>query len=269
LELIRKFSFVTILHSKNISISNSRNIGANESNAENLVFIDSDCLVSDNLLLKAYEHLQNYECCGSFYKASEKHGWVAKTWLEIERKKDGLVDWMTGGTLIVRRDFFYRVGAFNESLQTEEDEEFAFSVKMNGGKIYNDSAIASVHLGQPDRITAFFKKEMWRGKSLIKSIIHIDKKKYGLFDLIIICFLLNLCLLIIALFFKQRIPLIGSIFLCFLLPLLFAIRKIFQIKLYGLFFQIFFLYLIFLLARSVSVFRYRQFNNLFKTGTRT
>ena len=124
-----------------------------------------------------------------FYKASDNQGWVAKTWLLAERKDSGVVDWVTGGTLIVKREFFIKIGGFDERLQTEEDEDFCFRLRKNGGKIYNELAMASIHMGQADNIFDFFKKEMWRG-NLLSNQYFLPWKENILFSIFLLFYVL-------------------------------------------------------------------------------
>jgi len=263
LELVGKFPKVIVLYSKNISISNSRNIGAEKARGKALAFIDSDCLVDVDLLWKAERHLSRFECCGSFYKPSEEHGWVARTWLAAERKESGIVSWITSGTLLVRKDFFIEVGGFNEELQTEEDEDFGRRVRKHGGRLMNDLTMASIHLGQADTIFGFFEKEVWRGMSLIKPCPAGVNRTFSFFDLAIIGYLISFLSIFLA-------PLVGlplffraSLAVYFFMPLLLVFRKMRQINEWRYFLKMYVLYLVFLMARIFSLLRYNQFRHLF------
>jgi GT2 family glycosyltransferase len=161
---------VKVVPSSNVSISNSRNLGAKNADGDHLLFIDSDCLVDPQLLAVAHRALQTHACFGAFYKPAPEHGWISRVWLDIERKPAGLVEWITAGTLAVRKDAFFEIGGFNESLMTGEDVDLGFRLRQRGHRILHDPAVGSIHLGQPDRLALFFKKEKWRGRSLLPSV---------------------------------------------------------------------------------------------------
>ncbi len=266
LDMISQFPKVHVVSSTNISISNSRNIGARKATGNALVFIDSDCLVDAELLNKAEKHLVDFECCGAFYKASGRQGWVARTWLAAEGKQTGLVNWITGGTLIVRKEFFTIVGGFNEALQTEEDEDFGHRVRLHGGSLMNDMAMASVHLGQADSLSSFFKKEVWRGMSLVKPVFGDNVGKYSVFDLAIIGYLLNFLSIFIFLLIGFPLFFWATVAICFSLPLLLVLRKMWQTGQWQYSLLMYVLYLVFLMARSYSLLRHNQFRVLFFRG---
>jgi len=263
LEIIKNYN-IKLLHSKNTSISNSRNVGARKARGKNLVFIDSDCEVNKNLLKKSEEILRKYDCCGSFYKPAKKANWIAKTWLLIEKKKKGIVDWIPAGTLIINKKIFEQIKGFNEELKTGEDFDFCLRLKNNGCKIYNDPKIASIHLGQTDNLLDFIKKEMWRGKSLIRGIkIHGIIKEEILSTILTFYHFFNLFIIIIVSFIDFFLFVIYFMIL-FIPSILFAIRKTIQTKKFTYLFNFFVLIFIYQIARTISIIRYNQFRDLFK-----
>lgn len=258
LQYVMSYPQVTILKSDNISIGNSRNIGARYASGKFLGFIDSDCLVTSDVLKIAEKHLRQYECCGSFYRSSDDHGWIARTWLLAERKKNGMVPWLPGGTLFVRQSFFWDIGGFNEHLHTQEDVEFARRVREKGGQLLNDHLLASVHLGQTDDLWSFFKKEMWRGKSLARSLFLQIRSgsKPPIFDIVIIIYLIALIGFFFSLFLKSFWIAGFMMSLIISIPALFTIRKSLQARKLKYVLNLFLLYFVFLMARSLSVLRY-------------
>lgn len=266
LKIASIFDGVKLLSSSNYSISNSRNIGARAAGSENLVFVDSDCLVDKHLLHKSYEYLMSYECCGGFYKPHQSHGWVSKVWLVLEQKPAGLVKWMTAGTLVVRKQSFNLVGGFSEHLHTGEDVELGMKLERNNFKIINDPSIGSIHLGQADNLIDFFMKEMWRGRSLIDGLMDLRKRSIRgiFFDLIILLnFILSIGLLVSLLSFNFKFT-ITIITLLLLVPLILCIRKYTTIGVHFSFLNAFILYTLYLLARSSSILYYNQVKKIFR-----
>jgi glycosyltransferase involved in cell wall biosynthesis len=265
-EIAHNFSGLKILKSNNSSISNSRNIGAYEAIARNLVFIDSDCIADKKLLKKAYQYLIDYECCGGFYRPHPSHGWVSKTWLRAENKNIGLVEWITAGTLVVRKKCFLEVGGFREDLQAGEDVEFGARLRRYKYKIFNDPSIGSIHLGQSDRLLDFFKKEMWRGKSIIMTIKKPNIKNiYEMAFNMMVLFYFSLYVLFFIMVLSRYLVLSCIVFLFLLItPLSLTIKKIIRMKTWSCIFQTFVLDFVYLSARSASIIYYNQFRNLFR-----
>ncbi|MCM8787668.1 MAG: glycosyltransferase [Candidatus Omnitrophica bacterium] len=262
LNILKKYK-VKVVHSKNISIANSRNLGAKEAKGDTLVFIDSDCLANKELLKKAEEHLKKYSCCGAFYKPSKTARWVAKGWLMIEGKNKGIVNWIPSGTLIVKKSVFFEIDGFNEMLQTGEDFDFCLKLKNRGYKIFNDPSVASIHLGQTDNLKDFFKKEMWRGSSLIKSLKEsgIPKEKLPSTFLTTYHFL-AVFLFMGSLFINIKIVILFLLIL--IIPsFLLTIRKTIQTKKIDYFFKFYILLWVYQIARAISIIRYNQFRDLF------
>ena len=261
-KIASSFQQVKVISSTNVSVSNSRNKGAAASSGDILIFIDSDCMMNKFLLRNARNYLKEYSCYGSFYKPDPSHGWISGLWLDIERKKDGIVKWLTSGTLAVTRKAFDGVGGFNESLQAEEDEDFCYRIRVDGGKIYNDSSVASIHLGQSDSISDFFRKEVWRGRSIIKPFLSVNLYKFSLFDFIIIVYFLSFICMVLSIFNNYFFYMSGLILI--LVPILFSLRSMIYIKNYRNFLKIFLLYYVYFFARSWSIIKYNQVKNFIK-----
>jgi glycosyltransferase involved in cell wall biosynthesis len=261
LEIVNSFTAVKVIHSENISISNSRNLAVSKSLGRYLVFIDSDCVVDKHLLIKAEKSLKSFACYGSFYKAADHHSWIAKAWSVVERKSDGVVQWLPGGTLSTSRKIFDEVHGFDESLQTEEDEDFCRRVRLNGGVIYNDSSVASVHIGQANSIRTFWDKESWRGKSIIKPIRFYRANGFSIFDLMISgYFLLIIVTIFMIIFYPKASPV--AILLLMLLPLVLSLRVTMRRKSCNMLGYIYILYAMFLLARCWSIIKFNQLKTI-------
>ncbi len=254
----------------NVSVSNSRNVGAKAARYETLVFIDSDCLVHKNLLLKSVQHLQNFSCVGSYYAPSPDQGWIAKTWLLSENRPSGEVRWLPAGTLIVKSDVFADVGGFNESYIADEDVELCRRIRLNGYSIYNDKTVASIHLGQSDSISKFMEKEMWHASSNFRYL-----KDYGVkeekFSVVLNLFFGFISLLLVAMVLTVNINYFATvIILCLVMSGLFASIKTFKITIadesldkVDVLLKLYFLFNLYLAARYFSIFKYKQYKVLF------
>jgi len=269
LDIINSFDDIKLVHSSNISISNSRNLAAAAATGDNFVFIDSDCLVHKDLLNKCFKYLKQYTCYGAFYSACEKHGWIAAAWIIVEKKPDGIVKWIPSGTLAVTRDAFMAIGGFNEALQVEEDEDFCHRIRANGGTIFNDSSIASVHLGQANSFRQFYNKEVWRGRSLIKPLRSYLTRKLSIFDGVIFFYFLLSIWLIYSLLTGQTLSAIISFTLLMIIPAALTLRIALRIRSSERMLQIFLLHIVFLFSRVWSIIKYKQFRQLFTANRQT
>jgi len=268
-EIAHKYN-AKVIPCDNVSVSNSRNVGAEAAKYESLVFIDSDCLVNPDLLMKSAQHLLNYSCVGSYYAPSPNHGWIAKTWLLSENRPSGEVRWLPAGTLIIKAAVFSDVGGFNERYIADEDVELCRRIRLNGYSIYNDKTVASVHLGQSDSINKFMEKEMWHASSNFQYL-----KDYGLkeekFSVVLNLFFGFISLLLVAMVVTFKVKyFVSVVVLCLLMSGMFSAIKTFKITRadnsldkIDVLLKLYFLFNLYLAARYFSIFKYKQYKVLF------
>lgn len=152
------------------SVAQARNEAVAKARGDVVVFVDADCKAPPEILTVAVQRLQEHAVVGAFYEPAAEHGWVARTWLSIEAKPEGEVAWVPAGTMAVRREAFAGVGGFDEQLRASEDVDLCRRLRRADHTIYHEPAMACVHLGQADTLSAFFSKEVWRAQSLVASV---------------------------------------------------------------------------------------------------
>ena len=136
--------------------------------------------------------------------------------------------------------------------------------RKKGYKLLNDPEMQVTHLGQTDNIEDFFKKEMWRGNSLIKST-----RQHGIIKeelpstLITFYHLISITLFILSIIILNAFLINLYLFLLFLPSLLLTIKKTAETKRIDYFFKFYTLVFIYQIARAASLFRYNQFKDLF------
>lgn len=161
---------VHILEAAGTGVAEARNRAAAETEAEVLVFVDADCRAPAELLTAAEPHLADEGAVGAFYEPTPDQGWIARTWLAVERKPAGPVGWVPAGTMAVPRAVFAAVDGFREDLRASEDVDLCRRLRAAGYTVHHEPAMACQHLGQPDTIGGFFANERGRSASLVRSV---------------------------------------------------------------------------------------------------
>jgi len=174
IEVARSFSKVlnlTILQKAGVHISALRNLAASQARGGIFAFLDADCVVSPTWLTQATALLaqEGVGVVGAHYRIPDQSGWVARVWYgEQESEKQGEVSYVPAGDLLVSRATFERAGEFDESIQTNEDCDFCRRVRAAGLRVLGDSAIAVVHLGTPQTLSGFYRKNRWHGTHVFR-----------------------------------------------------------------------------------------------------
>jgi glycosyltransferase involved in cell wall biosynthesis len=150
------------------TISEVRNIGAAQTDGDVLIFIDGDVYLQDDWhqhIEPVAERVQTSRLiAGSVYAVDPNASWVAKVWFEPWRSKQEGIDFINGGHLLISRAFFEALSGFDPALETGEDHDICMRAWAAGGEVSNIPEIVSVHLGYPNTLGHFFRRERWHGK---------------------------------------------------------------------------------------------------------
>ncbi len=179
-----------ILRKEGAHVSGLRNLGAASANGEFLAFLDADCVAPPDWLRRALELLRadGSGVMGSFYRVPAASSWVAKTWYEdLPAMKSGPVSYVPAGDLLVSRNAFLKLGGFDQTIETSEDCEFCQRAAAAGLRVVAVPQLSVVHLGTPQTVSAFYRKQRWHGthvhKVFLKDIAHSRNAKTVLFTL--------------------------------------------------------------------------------------
>ena len=199
------------------TISAVRNHGAQASNGEVLIFIDGDVYLHetwrDHLDPVVDAVVNNNAVAGSVYAVDPDASWVAKVWFQPLFEKQSDVKFINGGHLIVTRSFFDSIGGFDINFETGEDHEFCERARAHGADVFNDINLIAVHLGYPDTLSHFFRRERWHGKGNFTPLSRIFASKIPL----------PVLLLLASLVFSIVVPLLTGWYFTALLYPLFAV----------------------------------------------
>lgn len=177
-EIAQSFSLalnLTVLRKPGVRISAMRNFGASKACGEVLAFLDSDCIAPPHWLRTATPLLtqEGIGVLGAHYRIPEESSWVARAWFGgMELEKQGNIAWVPAGDMIMTHSTFERIGGFDESIQTTEDCEICERIRSAGLRVVGDAAVAVVHLGTPQTLAHFYRKNRWHGTDSLNVFLH-------------------------------------------------------------------------------------------------
>lgn len=223
------------------TIGSLRNFGARIARADVIAFLDADCIVPEDWLMKAltYFSVNRKTLVGFRMIVPPEANWVAQCWdtLFSRRNITSEVDWLPSGNMILPKEAFFCVGGFDESLETNEDYDLSFRLRERGYRIVSSAETSVVHLRPPRSLGQVFKKELWHGKEVFNVFmndlirnreVNIAKRKnskvifFALYNLLLMFVLLvSLGLSITK---KSLLPLGAAVSLIIISSLLLALR---------------------------------------------
>ena len=136
----RSFTFCKYLKGPQKGPSANRNNGVKIANGNWIIFIDDDCYVNHDFLQSYYKLMQTSE--GKVYEGKiicpDKHN--NPFYRQPENTQGGC---LPSGNFLISKDYFNRIGQFDEEMIIMEDMEFALRIKRNGDCIlFCEDAIA-------------------------------------------------------------------------------------------------------------------------------
>lgn len=215
---IAKSKGAQVFVQKSGTIGGLRNIAAKMAKGKCLVFIDADVSITGEWLDPFLDVIGSMNAndkviTGSRCSTDDNAGWIAKSW--FRRAQNLHITTHVGtGHMITSKQFFDRLGGFNERLQTGEDYEFCARAKRDGATIFENSKLRVIHFGVPKTLIEFIRREIWHGTGDVYSIKTLISSKVAMLSL---CFLAAHLGLIYAIIFSNDNAL--QIFVCSLIIL--------------------------------------------------
>jgi hypothetical protein len=163
----------TVLSRPDGKVAEIRNAAAAVASGELLAFIDADNLVGCSWTEAAIDVLQDPSvgAAGAAYVPPSDGTWVQRLYGVLRGGRTaGRHDtrWLGSGNLVVRRTVFQQVGGFDPTLEACEDVDLCQRLRKRGWRLVADERMTSIHLGDPESLTALFKGERWRGRDNVR-----------------------------------------------------------------------------------------------------
>jgi glycosyltransferase involved in cell wall biosynthesis len=159
---------------REVTVSALRNRGAELSSGEFIAFIDSDCLIGPDYFEQALSVLREIaDATGSEYALEEPCHWIQKVWYTLHvPAKDGIVNYIVSGNLVIKRQALLAVGGFDEKMVSCEDNDLGLRLNRAGFKVYQAHAIRALHPGGEQSLRVFFRKTAWRSMGMFQMMKH-------------------------------------------------------------------------------------------------
>jgi glycosyltransferase involved in cell wall biosynthesis len=174
--LLKEYSSRARIHQVcGIPVSALRNRGASLAEGEFLAFIDSDCIIVPDYFEQAAEILRTRADATGSQQTLEDHSpyWIEKTWHAVHvAHRDEFVKAISAANFVVKRQAFFSVNGFDESMISCEDDDLGIRLNQAGFKLYQARAVRAVHAGADQTLRVFFYKSAWRSMGMFRMLKH-------------------------------------------------------------------------------------------------
>lgn len=250
-----------VLHRQGVPVSALRNLGATAARGRFLAFLDADCIAPPDWLEAAMGLLSRPGCgvIGAHYTIPPDSSWLARAWYgDMRTQKRGRVSYVPAGTMLAGRELFLGLKGFDETIRTSEDCEFCERVRAAGFPVEGIPSLSVLHLGTPQTVAAFYRKQRWHGSDVHKVLLRNARQrghaKSALFALYTLCSLAAVALAApVALAWRNYAVAAWAVLIALAAPLLLAARGAMQRKRWGLLAPLALLYLVYGLARALCL----------------
>jgi len=245
-----------------LPIAGLRNFGVEKSTKEWLAFVDADVEVDQHWARSLSRFLEDQArngvdvktiITGSTCLVPDTPTWVERVWYEQLMLRDAsAAKYINSGNMILHRELFGRLGGFDVSYKTGEEEKLCENARAHhNALVLKHADIKAIHHGYPKNIAAFFQRMRWHGTGMAKYLSKPWKSKP---------LLLAIYYLLLTAVFLASILMYGRFFYFFVLFLLFQLVPAFLYaasryrKQTSQVFLLAFLYFCFGWARAFSIF---------------
>ncbi|MED7666612.1 glycosyltransferase [Pseudomonas moraviensis subsp. stanleyae] len=157
-----------VLLAPGLLIGALRNRGATAARGEWLAFIDADIEMPEDWLKQmfALAACDQGDVFGLDLHTPAAAPWFAAAWqrrsLRPSSRATRTVQWLPSANLLMRKQWFDKVGGFNETLRTGEDKEYTLRLHRHGARLLSVNTSVALHWGYEMSWREWIGKELWR-----------------------------------------------------------------------------------------------------------
>lgn len=188
--LQKRFSKIKIIaHKKNVGFGKNSNHAVSKAKGDLVVLLNNDIYPHDNYIKNSLKHFKDKEVFGVGFAETGNENWSTVYWQNgylqhgrgQEIKKPHISAWLSGGSSIIRKEYFEKLGGFDPVYEPfyYEDLDLGFRAWKSGYKLLWDPACVVEHKHE-STISKFPKKFLDYVKERNRLLIvlrNIDNKK--------------------------------------------------------------------------------------------
>jgi GT2 family glycosyltransferase len=153
-------------------VSEVRNRAAAAASGAVIAFVDADHGISPGWIEAAADALTepHVGAVGALCRPPSNGTWVQRMYGVLRGRTVGRSDvaWLGAGNMAVRKDAFFAVGGFDQTLETCEDVDLCQRLRASGWRVVGDDRLHNVHFGDPATLGHLFRAERWRGRDNLR-----------------------------------------------------------------------------------------------------
>ena len=163
-DIAKQYGFKVIVKT-DVNVGGVRNWGVKNTTGEVIVFLDSDCVVNPNWLKDGIDCLDGYEAIGGLCLLRDNASWIERGWILNSADNHVYQTTLVGACIFIFREAFNKIDGFDENLTAGEDCDLSERLMSSGRRINIDPRISVIHLGFPNTIMAFIKRQIWHSEN--------------------------------------------------------------------------------------------------------
>lgn len=171
-QIARKYAD-DVIYAEKIKVGAVRNVGAEVAKGEVLVFIDADCTLDSDWLIRAEKLISNDNntVFGGGILLPDNPSWVERHWLLEGPEGNCLPSELIGCSIVIHSDLFEKINGFDPLMSSGEDTDFSLRARRNGSNITITRTLNVTHLGNAKTLSSHIQRQIWHSQSYKKNLL--------------------------------------------------------------------------------------------------